>query len=59
MCKQRLIHPSPVEASELEMLRAGAIRNFLLWRDELRYSIGNWVIPESNLNKIIKNLCCE
>ena len=56
---QRLIRPTPVEASELEMSRAGAIRDFVLWRDELRHSIGNWVIPKSNLDEIIKYLCCE
>ncbi len=32
----------------VEMPRAGAIRDVVLWRDELRHSIGNWVIPKSN-----------
>ena len=36
-----LIRPSPVEASELEMLKTGSIRDFVLWRDEVRHSTGN------------------
>ena len=54
MFDQRLIRPTPVEASELEMSRAGAIRHFVLWRDDLRHSIGNWVIRKSNLDEIVK-----
>ncbi len=51
--EQMLIrHLSPVEASGLEMLRAGTIRDFVRWRNELRHSIGNLVIRESNLDKI-------
>ncbi len=41
------------------MLRPGAIRDFVLWRDELRHSIGNSIIPESNTAEITKYLCCE
>ncbi len=44
--EQRLIRPSPVEASGLEILRAGAIRDICaIWRDGMTHSIGNWVIP--------------
>ncbi len=57
--EQRLICHSPVEANKQGMLRAGTIRDSVLWRDEERRSIGNWVIPESNPDEIIKYVCCE
>ncbi len=39
--EQRLIfRPTPVEATSKKLMsRAGAIRDFVLWRDELRQSI--------------------
>ncbi len=44
-----LFRLAPVGASELEMLEAGAITVFALWRFELKFSIGDWVIPGSNI----------
>ncbi len=49
--QQRLFVLSSAEAREFEMSRT----DFVLWRNELRHSIGYGVIPQSNnLDEIIR-----